>query len=188
MKTAIIIHGLPAKEEYYSQDGDSESNCHWLSWLQKQLIVNGVLAQTPEMPTPYNPTYPEWKEMLERFDLNEDTILVGHSCGGGFILRYLSEENVKVGRVILVAPWIDPEHFLKTGMFDFKIDENVVSKTKGLTIFESTDDQDSVQETIKEIKSVVKNLHIVTFQNYGHFCLRHMKTPEFSELLEASLS
>lgn len=188
MKTAIIIHGLPAKEEYFSTIGDSESNCHWLPWLQKQLIVNEILAQTPEMPTPYNPTYQDWKDTLERFDLNEDTILVGHSCGGGFILRYLSEENVKVGKVVLVAPWIDPEKFLDTGMFDFKIDENVVSKTKELTIFESTDDQDSVQDTIKEIKRVVKNLNIVTFQNYGHFCFRNMHTKEFPELLKEAVS
>lgn len=188
MKTAIIIHGLPAKEEYYRQEGDSESNCHWLPWLQKQLIVHGVLAQTPEMPTPYNPTYQEWKEMLERFDLNEDTILVGHSCGGGFILRYLSEENVKVGRVILVAPWIDPEKFLTTGMFDFTLDQNLVLKTKGVTIFESTNDKDGIKESIRRITNDVHGIEVKTFTDYGHFCFKHMHTRAFPELLEESIS
>ena len=167
--------------------GDSESNCHWLPWLQKQLIINGVLAQTPEMPAPYNPTYPEWKEMLERFDLNEDTILMGHSCGGGFILRYLSEENVKVGKVILVAPWIDSENFLNTGMFDFTFDEHVVSKTKGVTIFESTNDDEEIKKSIQIILDKVPDVNIKTFVDYGHFCFRNMKTREFPELLQECL-
>lgn len=184
MKTAIIIHGLPTKEGYFSTTGDSESNCHWLPWLQKQLIVNGILAQTPEMPTPYNPTYQDWKDTLERFDLNEDTILVGHSCGGGFILRYLSEENVKVGKVVLVAPWIDPEKFLDTGMFDFAIDPNLISKTTGVTIFESTNDNEEIKESIRRILSEVDGANVKTFKDYGHFCFRNMHTREFPKLLK----
>lgn len=50
MKTAIIIHGMPSKEEYFSSENPSSSNKHWFPWIQKQLILKGVLAQTPEMP------------------------------------------------------------------------------------------------------------------------------------------
>jgi len=39
MKTAIIIHGMPYKdEEYYNIDHSASSNCHWLPWIQKQLF------------------------------------------------------------------------------------------------------------------------------------------------------
>jgi predicted alpha/beta hydrolase family esterase len=187
MKTAIIIHGLPTKEGYLNPEGDSESNCHWLPWLQKQLIIQGVLAQTPEMPTPYDPNYIEWKKVLMQFEINEDTILVGHSCGGGFITRFLSEENVHVGKVVLVAPWIDPKKEITKDMFDFSINKNIVSKTKGITIFESTNDTDEVKETIKLMKEEVANIKVVTFKDYGHFCLRNMKTREFPELLDECL-
>ncbi len=184
MKTAIIIHGMPKKESHYNPEFPSGSNAHWLPWLQRQLIVKDILTQTPEMPVPYNPDYKAWKEMFEHFSLNENTILVGHSCGGGFILRYLSEENVRVGKVVLVAPWIDIEKSLDTGMFDFTLDVNVVSKTNGLTLFESTDDDEEVQKSIEVIKSQLKELKTVTFENYGHFCLLDMKTEQFPELLE----
>jgi predicted alpha/beta hydrolase family esterase len=187
MKTAIIMHRLPTKEEYYGKEGDSESNCHWLPWLQKQLIVQGVLAQTPEMPTPYDPNYIEWKKVLMQFEINEETILVGHSCGGGFITRFLSEENIKVGKVVLVAPWIDPRKEITKNMFDFEIDKNIVSKTKDITIFESTNDDEEVKESIKLIKNGADNIKVVTFKDYGHFCLRNMKTREFPELLEECL-
>jgi len=88
MKTAIIIHGCPTKEEYSDSIRPSPSNCHWFPWLQRQLLLKGVLAQTPEIPDAYEPNYEKWKSMFERFDINEDTLLIGHSCGGGFLVRW----------------------------------------------------------------------------------------------------
>ena len=83
MKTAIIIHGRPSKEEYFEKMQDSPSNAHWLPWIQHELLLAGVLAQAIEMPKPYEPTYDGWKSVFERFDVNEETMLIGHSCGGG---------------------------------------------------------------------------------------------------------
>lgn len=188
MKTAVIIHGMPDKEEYYDVNRPASSNCHWLPWIQKQLLLKNIVAQTPEMPVPYEPEYNAWKKVFEGFEINEDTILVGHSCGGGFIVRYLSENNIKVGKVVLVAPWIDPDNFLDTGMFDFVIDPEIVSKTKGVTIFESTDDMDEVQKSIEIIKQKTQGIKVVTFKDYGHFCYSDMNTDKFPELLEEALN
>ncbi len=187
MKTAIIIHGMPDKEEYYDVNRPASSNCHWLPWLQKQLALKDILAQTPEMPVPYNPEYNAWKNTLEQFPLNEETILVGHSCGAGLIVRYLSENNIKVGKVVLVAPWLDPETYLNTGMFKFEIDPSIVSKTKSITVFASSNDMGEVQESVRIIKEKVKDLKIVEFKDYGHFCFGDMGTNEFPELLEEVL-
>lgn len=107
MKTAIILHGMPDKEDYFEPTADAESNCHWLPWLQRQLIVKNILAQTPEMPEPYSPNYEKWCSVFNQFTVSEETNLIGHSCGGGFLLRWLSENKQKVGKVALVAPWID---------------------------------------------------------------------------------
>jgi len=139
------------------------------------------------MPAQYNHEYNAWKEMFERFPLNKETILVGYSCGGGFIVRYLSENNVRVGRVVLVAPWIDPEKSLNTGMFDFKIDENLVNKTSGVTILNSTNDMKTVQDSVAILKEEVKNLMVVDFQNRGHFCYADIGT-KFPELLNVPVT
>jgi predicted alpha/beta hydrolase family esterase len=90
MKKAIIIHGMPSKEEYYDVNRPASSNCHWLPWIQKKLLLKNVLAQTPEMPEPYNPVYENWRKVFEQLSPDEETILIGHSCGGGFIVRWLS--------------------------------------------------------------------------------------------------
>jgi uncharacterized protein len=106
MKTAIIRHGKPSYEEYCNPRIPSPSNNHWLPWLQKQLLLNGFLAQTPELPAPYAPVYQDWCLAFEQFRIDEDTALIGHSCGAGFLLRWLSENKVTVGKVALVAPFL----------------------------------------------------------------------------------
>ncbi len=188
MKTAIIIHGMPDKESYFNAKADSQSNCHWIPWLQQQLNINGILSQRPEMPEPYNPDDGEWKEVFEQSKINEDTILVGHSCGAGFIVKYLSDNNIKVGKVILIAPWINSQKEEPVTMFDaLVIDENLVAKTSGITIFSSSNDDQVIKNSIDVLKNIIKGLKVLEFKNYGHFCLRDMKTREFPELLNEVL-
>mgnify|MGYP001570903166 FL=1 len=162
MKNAIIIHGMPDKEDYFNPKADSQSNCHWLPWLQQQLNINGILSQTPEMPEPYNPNYEKWEMVYEQFKIDENTILVGHSCGAGFIVRYLSENSIKVGKVVLVAPWINSQREEPVTMFDnLKIDENLLNKTNGLTIFSSSDDNQAIKNSIDVLKRVNTDLVLV---------------------------
>ena len=50
MKTAIIIHGYNDQSEFEDTTRPAASNDHWMPWLQRQLLLNGIEAQTPEMP------------------------------------------------------------------------------------------------------------------------------------------
>ncbi len=123
MKQVLLIHGAPDKNEFYKSENQAPSNGLWFPWLQKQLALRDELCQSLEFPRPYDPIYTDWVSVFEQMKVSEEAILIGHSCGGGFLLRYLSEnKNLKPGKVILIAPWIDPEHQLTTGFFDFEID------------------------------------------------------------------
>ncbi len=148
MRTAILVHGVPGREEYYDTAQPSASNAHWFPWLQNELLVRGVAAATPEMPLAYAPEYDIWRREFERFDLRDDTILVGHSCGGGFLVRWLSEHPaVSVGPVVLVAPWLDPRREATTDFFDFTMDSHLPTRASEAVIFASDNDHDSVTET-----------------------------------------
>lgn len=182
MKTAIILHGMPSKKGYYNPTRNAQSNEHWLPWLQHELLIRDILAQTPELPKPYEPNYADWLDVFRRFSPDRGTILVGHSCGGGFLVRWLSENDVKVGKVVLVAPWMDPENETK-GFFDFTVDPNIVDKTAGLTVFYSDDDFEGVLITVDKLKKETKNVKFVEFHGYEHFTYNDMKTREFPELL-----
>lgn len=188
MKNAIILHGSPDKDEYYDANVPSCSNYHWLPWLQKQLLVNEIAAQTPEVPHAFEPHYPTWQREFERFDITPETVLVGHSCGGGFLVRWLSEhKDTRVGKVVLVAPWLDPDRAETTDFFDFEIDPDLVARTAGLTIFHSDNDMESIQKTVRILREKLTGHSYREFHNHGHFCIEDMPV-EFPELLSEVVS
>jgi len=188
MKNAIIIHGTCSKEEYFSDKYPSLSNSHWLPWLQKQLLVNNVFAQTPEMPDAYLPNYEKWKNELERFDINKETVLIGYSCGGGFLIRWLSENKVNIKKLILVAPWLDPEKEETTDFFDFNIDSNIASRIEEIHLLISTDDDKDILDSVKILKNNISEIKLHQFANLGHFCFNDMNTDKFPELLNLIIS
>lgn len=189
MKNAIIVHGSPGKKEYYSSDTSSQSNSHWLPWLQQQLLIRDIKADTPEMPRPFKPDYEDWKREAERFEIGPETILVGMSCGGGFWVRYLSEHlDLHVGKVVLVAPWLDPNNIRKTTFFDFEIDPELVKRTTGVTIFNSIDDHQGILWSVEILRQSIPNIKYIEFDDYGHFCFEDMHTDKFPELLDEVLA
>lgn len=186
MNQAILIHGWNTKEEFFDPSRPTASNDHWLPWLSKQLMVRDIHTVALEMPQGYYPRYDVWKRELERFDITEDTVLVGHSCGGGFLVRWLSENDVKVGKVVLVAPWLGDDSGdepFDESFFEFAIDSEINKKTKGITLISSTNDMDSVQRSVTTLRTELKGIKYVELENKGHFTLNALGTEEFPELL-----
>lgn len=190
MKTAILVPGRPDKDEYYNPHTFSFSDTFWFPWLKKQLQVRDIQAVAIEPPRPWQPRYELWKKEFERFDIREDTILVGHSAGAGFIVRWLSENKDKrVGKVILVAPWLNPEDNPVSDtadFFHFQIDPEIAARTKGITVFNSDDDQETVQKSVAMLREQAANIDYRGFSGNGHFW--DERTREFPELLECILS
>jgi predicted alpha/beta hydrolase family esterase len=181
MKNAIILHGKPSKDHFYDVNFPSFSNYYWLPWLQKQLVVREIPTQTPEVPNGWIADYPTWQKEFERYDIGPETILVGHSCGGGFLARWLSEhKDISVGKVVLVAPWIDPDKKFDSGdFFEFTIDPDLVKRTAGVTIFNSDDDGESVKKSAQILKEKIEGVKYKEFHEYGHFFDdRRMQFPE----------
>ena len=189
---AIIVPGRPDKDEHYDPMRPSNSEDHWYSWLKRQLILEDIHAVTIEPPFPFRPRYGEWKKEFERFDVEPDTILVGHSCGGGFLVRWLSENKDKrVGKAVLVAPWLNPENNPvsdTTDFFDFEVDPSIVNRTKGIMIFNSDDDQQTIHKSVSIIRERVPGVGYREFHGKGHFCIENLGSVKFPELLHECLT
>jgi predicted alpha/beta hydrolase family esterase len=185
---AILVPGRPDKDEHYDPKRPSNSEDHWFSWLKRQLILKDIHAVAIEPPFPFRPRYEEWKKEFERFDVTPETILVGHSCGGGFLIRYLSEhKDLQVGKVMLVAPWINPDNYEESDtadFFEFTIDPDFPARTSGVTVFISSDDDPSVVKTVEILKEKVSGLDIRQYSDKGHFTRNSLGRNEFPELLE----
>lgn len=184
MTNAILLHGYVDKSEYLNEDFPSASNSHWMPWTQKQLLINGIKADTPEVPVPYEMDWESWVREVERFDINEDTILVGHSMGGGFWVRYLHENpEIKVKQVVLVAPWLNIEHEIDSDFFDFDINKELCQQAEEIVIFNSDNDAPEVHTSVEILRAKLSDVKYIEFHNYGHFCFRDLKTDAFPELI-----
>jgi predicted alpha/beta hydrolase family esterase len=184
MKNAIIIHGTCEEEEYFSDEYPSLSNSHWLPWLQKQLLIKNIFTQTPEMPEAYAPDYEKWSREFSKFEVNESSVLIGHSCGGGFLLRWLSENKIKIDKLILVAPWLDPEREKTTDFFDFELDSKIIDRINEFYLLVSTDDEADILQSVSFIKNKLPDIIYHEFKDCGHFCFSDLKSEKFPELLE----
>src|SRR5688572_4905219 len=179
MKNAIILHGRPSKEEYCSDKYPSASNSHWLPWLQKQLLIKDIPAYTPEVPCCYDLNYEIWRKEFERYEITPETILVGHSCGGGFIVRWLGEHSdARVDKIVLVAPGapaVDAD-WSRSSFFDFTINPNLAVQTQKITIFGSDNDSPGIMESVEKYRTEIKNVQYREFKGYGHFTMKRMGT------------
>ncbi len=184
MTNAILLHGLPSKEEYYDPERPSASNAHWFPWLQNQLLVHDIKADTPEVYKPFEMQWDDWVKEVERFDILSDTVLVGHSMGGGFWVRYLNEHpDLRVDKVILLAPWLNLNHEEKTDFFDFELRLNITKQARQFTIFASDNDDEEVQNSVEFLREKLIDADFIDFRNYGHFCTSDLGTDAFPELL-----
>ncbi len=97
MIKAAIVHGTL---------GSPVGN--WFPWLAGELNVLGVRTIVPAMPTPENQSLINWRAaFLEQVgELDESSILIGHSVGALFLLRLLERMEQRIACTVLVAPLI----------------------------------------------------------------------------------
>lgn len=97
-KRVIIVHRWA---------GSPESD--WYPWLRAELEKMGVQVEIPAMHVTEQPEIEAWVNKLARVvgEVDENTILVGHSIGVQTILRYLERlpAGKKVRGVVSVAGW-----------------------------------------------------------------------------------
>lgn len=190
VQNALLIHGMTSKEEHESAKYPTPSNSHWFPWLSKQLLMRSIFTTAIEMPTAYAPVYSQWQTTFEQYPITNQTILVGHSCGAAFLLRWLAEHpTVPTGKIVLVAPWLDPQNELaNTDFCTIDLHAITAAHSANITIFHSLDDTRDIHTSVQRIRAALPTVQYTEFTNHGHFCLSDMYTVEFPELVQHLLS
>lgn len=141
------------------------------------------------MPRPWEPEYKEWKRVFEKNEINENTILIGHSAGCAFLVRWLGDTKKKIKKLILVSPWkIPSEEFpdSENELYNFEIDKEIKKRVNEIIIFTSNDEEEDGKESVR-IYDDALNTRIIELKNHGHFTEGDMGTKEFPELLKEVL-
>jgi len=125
----IIVHGSNKndKENIKKYNLSQQNERDWIGWLKEELQKIKINCFNPLMPKNWAPDYNEWKEEFEKIEVDGESILVGHSLGGTFLVRWLGETKQKIKKLILVAP---AKVFHKNGdllanFYNFEIDETI---------------------------------------------------------------
>jgi len=164
MKNAFIIHGT---------EGYPEEN--WFPWIKKQLEEHGYKITIPQFPTPKNQDPEHWFTTLKPYEstFNEETILIGHSCGGAFLLRVLEEIKPKIKAAVFVAAsaGIKPIKYYEVDRpfiekpFNW---EKIRNSSKYFFVFHSEDDPLICPENGEKIAQEL-GTELIKLKDAGHF-------------------
>lgn len=192
-RQVMVIHGgetFETREDYLGWlkaeevEIDTPSPKRWKSTLQDELGEWHEVIQ-PRMPNSFNATYEEWKIWFEKFLplLAKDIIFVGHSLGGIFLAKYLSENRVdkNVLGTLLVAPPYDSED-APYSLSDFVLPESLdlfEEQSRKIVLYFSTDDPMVPFVDLAKFQKKLPRAHVSIFSDRGHF-----KQERFPEIVE----
>lgn len=129
----------------------------------------------PEMPNASNAKYLEWKIWFDKITphLKNDVILIGHSLGGIFLAKYLSENKFPkkiLATFLIAAPFNDKE--TKESLADFKLKKELKklqNQSNKLFIWQSINDDIVSFVAFEKYKKALPDANYRKFKNKGHF-------------------
>lgn len=190
MKKVVIIHGCPSDKEKAMNVETRTYDKHWIPWIKEKLIENEIITETPLMPSPWEPDYEKFKEEFEKCEVNKHSILIGHSCGCAFLVRWLGETKRKIHKLVLVAPWKIPQerrNSMDADFYGYTIDESIKERVGKIVMFTANDEEEDGKKSL-EIYHKALNGEIIELKGHGHYTQGDMGTAEFPELLEVILN
>lgn len=190
----VIIHGgttLKTYKDYISYLKTKEISLEKLKLFKEwkdslaDKLGSSFEVLLPRMPNGSNARYKEWKIWFERITpfLNDEVIIIGHSLGGIFLAKYLSEypfpKRIKA-TILVAAPFDDIDS--EESLTDFKLPSSLskFSKQGGeIYLIQSKDDQVVPFEHLGKYKKALPNAKTLIFNDRDHF-----KQETFPEIIK----
>jgi len=183
----IIVHGAY---------GHPEEN--WFGWLKRELNKMDVECLVPQLPTPHGQTMNAWMEVFFQSvgqKINQQTILIGHSLGAVFILRWLEQCRCHVAKTILVGAFLGKVNqpkfdFINESFFQTSFNwENIKAKCKEFICYHGMND---VYVSRQQFDFIANNLRAkkIIVAGAGHFnaASGYVTFPHIFELLACTAS
>jgi predicted alpha/beta hydrolase family esterase len=182
----VIIHGGNTYENYDSflldltQKEVKLEDLRFIGWKDNLAndLGDGYEVLSPRMPNPDNAKFEEWRIWFEKINslLDDNVILIGHSLGGIFLAKYLSENNSskKIKALFLISA----PHQLEGFTISTSI-ENISKQVNKIYIYHSKDDIVVPFENFEFYKKELPNAEQKIFEDKGHFHI-----DRFPELVE----
>ena len=169
---------------------------NWFPWLESELAEKGICCNIPTFPTPEHQNYLDWKCLMDYYCklgvVNEETVLVGHSCGAVFLVHYLLLHKIHVKGLICVSGY---NNFISGFEMMDKLNESFYIDTESLNMTTAADkvisfygdnDPNIPQEILNDFAvKIGGEVHCVP--NAGHFnaSAGYLTCPEILEAIKS---
>ncbi|MFA6095749.1 MAG: alpha/beta hydrolase [Candidatus Paceibacterota bacterium] len=196
-RQVIVIHGgdvYDSYEAYISSLKKTELDFERLknkkSWKTSlaQKLGDGFEVVLPEMPNDMNAKYLEWKIWFDKVVpfIEDGAVLVGHSLGGIFLAKYLSENRVprEIRATFLIAAPFDDEDTPEASdesLGDFALPPSLDGFARqggDIYIYQSEDDPVVSSADMAKYARALPEAKQRVFKGRGHFI-----DPELPELV-----
>ena len=171
----VLVHG-------YKSGPDK----NFYGWLRSELEKRGHTVEVPALPNPANPDVLEQaRYVTDHCQINENTVLVGHSLGTNVVLRVLESIQNPVKETILIAGFISGD-FLdnKKRDFDFDFDFEKVKQNAGSIIIVHDKNEKTISlSQFQKLKNTFSEAYVVL----GDSHVEHFRDEVEPALLRAVL-
>lgn len=184
MKNCIIVHGGPLTDT--PENPHNLHTLYWHPWVKKELEGKyNIDTLIPAMPNPWQSKYDEYKKVMDSLPVSEDSVLVGHSRGVAFLLRWLGDTKQKVDKLIMVAPNLrtESQDVELQKFYDFEIDRDLMNQVAERIVFTSENDDLENMESAQLLMKLL-DCKVVNLPKHGHFTTQEMGTDDFPELIK----
>lgn len=184
----LIVHGCPSNAERAMDPETRTYDKHWMPWIKKELSSLGIKIEVPLIPNPWAPDYSVFKAEFEKYSVTEDSVLVGHSCGCAFLVRWLGENKRKIRKLVLVAPWKIPDKDdpSRKAFYEYPIDGTIKARVKEIIMFSANNEKPDGKKSLGIFHKALGG-KVIELKGRGHYTLNDMGTEEFPELLKVIL-
>lgn len=182
MKKAVILHGTL---------GSPEGN--WFSWLETELQNLGLEVWLPKLPDAQQPSLKRWSKFVQDncpFDMDSETIIIGHSSGAILSLVLAQESFRPIGAVVAISVFHDNSLNWdpNSQLFDVEFDFMSIRRQATRRLFIHSDDDPYVP--FEQADYVAQNCQgeMILLPGQGHFniekSVEYTKFPKLLELLK----
>jgi len=192
----LVIHGGTTFSSYKNYIDSMKSVVLELDKLKYRLdwksSITADLGEdyevlVPRMPNTTNAKYSEWSIWFEKIIplLKNNMILVGHSLGGIFLAKYLSENEMpkKIRATVLVAaPY---EELESEELASFSLPKSLSrfnDQVKKILLIQSKDDVVVPLDHVYKYQNDLPNSKVILLDDMGHFKQEHF--PELVALIK----
>ena len=191
-KQVVVIHGGDTFENYekylaflrdYEIDIEryKSNKSDWKPWLREKLGEDYEVI-LPVMPNKTNAVFNEWKIWFEKLVpfLGDEIILIGHSLGVSFLVKYLSENKFpkKIKGVFLISGVFDGD---AEGypLASFALPQKLNLQTENIYLYHSKDDPVVEFVALEKFSAALPSANPKVFEDRKHF-----NQEEFPELAQ----